>query len=123
GGGIVGDIGVHVGDMMQWYMGPVESVSAHTATIRPDIDVVDNATALFRFRGGATGVLELSWTSPVNRMCFEIQGTEGLLLATTQNEPVRILRRDGTTEEYGPDQFPQGVRNSFECFADAIRGT
>lgn len=122
GGGIVGDIGVHVGDMMQWYMGPVESVSAHTATIRPDIDVVDNATALFCFRGGATGVLELSWTSPVNRMCFEIQGTEGLLLATTQNEPVRILRRDGTTEEYGPEQFPQGVRNSFECFADAIRG-
>lgn len=122
GGGIVGDIGVHVGDMMQWYLGPAESVSAHTATLRPDIDVVDNATALFRFRGGATGLLELSWTSPVNRMCFEIHGTEGILLAGAPNEPVQILRRDGTPEPVERGEDAPAARSSFQCFADAIRG-
>jgi UDP-N-acetylglucosamine 3-dehydrogenase len=122
GGGIVGDIGVHVGDMMQWYFGEVESVSALTATRRPDIDVVDNATALFRFRSGATGVLELSWTSPVNHMTFEIHGSEGMLLVRAPGEALQIRRRDGETIEMPPEEFdPQG-KDSFQCFAEAIAG-
>ena len=122
GGGIVGDIGVHVGDMMQWYFGAVESVCAFTATLRPDIDVVDNATALFQFRSGATGVLELSWTNPVNRLSFEIHGTEGVLLASNPGDGLRILRRDGDPEMIPSDQYdPQG-NDSFQSFADAIAG-
>ncbi len=122
GGGIVGDIGVHVGDMMQWYFGEVESVRALTATRRPDIDVVDNATALFDFANGATGVLELSWTSPVNRMCIEIHGSEGVLLAGSPGSPIEILRPDSPAEQVPPEQYVRDARNSFQCFADAIRG-
>jgi len=121
GGGIVGDIGVHVGDMMQWYFGDVESIRALTATRRPDIDVVDNATALFRFRNGATGLLELSWTSPVNRMCFEVHGSEGVLLGAAPGDGLQILRSGGV-EQIRPDQYVKDARNSFQCFADAIRG-
>ncbi|MEI6502180.1 MAG: Gfo/Idh/MocA family oxidoreductase [Armatimonadota bacterium] len=122
GGGIVGDIGVHVGDMMQWYFGDVESVSALTATRRPDIDAVDNATALFRFRSGATGVLELSWTSPVDHMSFEIHGSEGVLTVRGHGEPMQLRRRGGETTEILPEQLdPQG-KDSFQCFADAIAG-
>jgi UDP-N-acetylglucosamine 3-dehydrogenase len=123
GGGIVGDIGVHVGDTMLWYLGEVESVSAATATLRPDIDVVDNATALFRFRNGATGVLELSWTSPVNHMCFEIHGSEGILLADTPANGIRIRQRDGEVVEIPEAQYLPGSGNSFVCFARAIAGS
>ena len=122
GGGIVGDIGVHVGDMMQWYCGEVQSVCALTATRRPDVDVVDNATALLSFRSGATGVLELSWTSPVNHMSFEVHGSEGVLYAGAPGEPLQIRRPDGDPVDIPPEQFdPQG-RNSFQCFADAVAG-
>lgn len=122
GGGIVGDIGVHVGDMMQWYCGEVQSVCALTATRRPDIDVVDNATALFAFRNGATGVLELSWTSPINHMSFEVHGNEGVLQAGAPGESLQIRRPDGEAVDIPPEQFdPQG-RSSFECFADAVAG-
>lgn len=121
GGGIVGDIGVHVGDMMQWYFGDVASVSALTATRRPDIDVVDNATAVFQFSNGATGVLELSWTSPVNYMTFEIHGSEGVLLVRGPGQALEILR-EGETVTIPPEEFdPQG-KDSFACFADAIAG-
>jgi predicted dehydrogenase len=122
GGGIVGDIGVHVGDMMTWYFGAVESISAITATRRSDIDVEDNAIALFRFRSGATGLLELSWTSAVNRMCFEIHGTDGVLLGAAQGDGLQILRKQGAPEQIPPAQYLPGVKNSFQCFADAIRG-
>jgi predicted dehydrogenase len=121
GGGIVGDIGVHVGDMMQWFCGEVESVCAFTDTRRPDIDVVDNAAALFRFRNGATGVLELSWTNAASRMCFEVHGSEGVLLAAAPGDGLQILRGSGV-EKIPPDQYIKGARNSFQCFADAIRG-
>jgi UDP-N-acetylglucosamine 3-dehydrogenase len=123
GGGIVGDIGVHVGDMMQWYGGEVASVSALTDTRRPDIDVVDNVTALFRFCSGATGVLELSWTSPVNHMSFEVHGTEGVLQAAGNNEAFCIRHRGGAVEETAPDGLDAPGPNSFEAFAAAIAGT
>lgn len=122
GGGIVGDIGVHVGDMMQWYGGAVESVSALTATRRPDIDVVDNVSALFRFRSGATGVLELSWTNPVNHMSFEIHGSEGVLEAGAPGEGLHLRTRSGDATEITPEQFDPAGNNSFQCFADAISG-
>lgn len=111
-----------MGDMMQWYFGDVASVSALTATLRPDIDVVDNATALFHFRGGATGVLELSWTSPVEHMSFEIHGSEGMLQIRAAGEAMLLRRRGGETVEIPPAEFnPQG-KHSFQCFADAIAG-
>jgi UDP-N-acetylglucosamine 3-dehydrogenase len=122
GGGIVGDIGVHVGDTMQWYAGDVVSVSALTDSRRPDIDVVDNAVALFRFAGGATGVLELSWTSAVNHMSFEVHGTEGTLLVGGPGDALRLRRRDGETVEIPPAEFNPPDRNSFQCFADAVAG-
>jgi len=122
GGGIVGDIGVHVGDMMQWYAGEVASVSALTETRRPDMDAVDNATALFRFRSGATGVLELSWTSPVNHMSFEVYGTEGVLQAGAPGEGLRLRRRGGEVVEIPPEEFAAKGPNSFQCFVAAITG-
>lgn len=122
GGGIVGDIGVHVGDMMRWYMGEVRSVRALTATRRPDIDVVDNATALFEFENGATGVLELSWTSPANHMSFEIFGTEGILHVGGPGEPLRLQPRSGGVEETAPEQIMGPGKNSFQCFAEAVAG-
>ena len=122
GGGIVGDIGVHVGDMMKWFFGDVDTVSALTSTRRPDIDVVDNATALFHFRNGATGVLELSWTSPVNHMTFEIHGSEGLIRAGAPADGLQIRTRDGETVTIPQEQFDPKGNNSFECFAEAIAG-
>ncbi len=122
GGGIVGDIGVHVGDMMQWYCGEVASVSAQTDSRREDIDVVDNATALCRFRSGATGVLELSWTSPANHMSFEIYGSEGILSAGAPGEGVHLRQRGGEPVAIPPEEMSPPGRNSFQCFADAIAG-
>jgi UDP-N-acetylglucosamine 3-dehydrogenase len=122
GGGIVGDIGVHVGDMMQWYFGPVASVSALTESRRADMDAVDSATALFNFASGATGVLELSWTSPVNQMTFEIYGTEALLKVGAPNDGLQVLRPGADPELILPEQYDQGAGNSFQCFADAIDG-
>ncbi|MGQ0713211.1 MAG: Gfo/Idh/MocA family protein [Gemmatimonadaceae bacterium] len=48
----------HYVDLIQWLMGPVESVSAKIATLARRIETEDTGAAILRFRNGALGVME-----------------------------------------------------------------
>jgi UDP-N-acetyl-2-amino-2-deoxyglucuronate dehydrogenase len=50
----------HYVDLMQWLVGPVESVMAKTATQARRIEAEDSGVALLKFRSGALGVIEVS---------------------------------------------------------------
>lgn len=50
----------HYVDMVQWVMGPVESVMAKTATLARKIETEDTGVAILRFRSGALGVIEVT---------------------------------------------------------------
>lgn len=57
----------HYVDLMQWFMGPVESVMAKTATMARRIEAEDSGAALLKFRNGAIGVMEVTMlTFPKN---------------------------------------------------------
>jgi UDP-N-acetyl-2-amino-2-deoxyglucuronate dehydrogenase len=57
----------HYVDLMQWLMGPVESVMAKTATLARQIEAEDTGAAMLKFRSGALGVLEVTMlTYPKN---------------------------------------------------------
>jgi UDP-N-acetyl-2-amino-2-deoxyglucuronate dehydrogenase len=50
----------HYVDMIQWLVGPVESVSAKTATLARRIESEDTGVAILRFRSGALGTIEVT---------------------------------------------------------------
>jgi UDP-N-acetyl-2-amino-2-deoxyglucuronate dehydrogenase len=50
----------HYVDLIQWIMGPVESVVAKTATLARRIETEDTGVAVMRFRSGAIGVIEVT---------------------------------------------------------------
>src|SRR6476469_948109 len=50
----------HYVDLMQWVVGPVESVMAKTATLARKIETEDTGVAILRFRSGALGVIEVT---------------------------------------------------------------
>jgi UDP-N-acetyl-2-amino-2-deoxyglucuronate dehydrogenase len=57
----------HYVDLLQWFMGPVESVMAKTATMARKIEAEDSGAALLKFRSGAIGVMEVTMlTYPKN---------------------------------------------------------
>ena len=57
----------HYVDLIQWVMGPVESVIAKTATLARRIETEDTGVAVMRFRSGALGVIEVTMlTYPKN---------------------------------------------------------
>jgi UDP-N-acetyl-2-amino-2-deoxyglucuronate dehydrogenase len=50
----------HYVDMIQWLVGPVESVSAKTATLARQIESEDTGSAVLKFRNGAIGTIEVT---------------------------------------------------------------
>lgn len=57
----------HYVDLVQWLVGPVESVMAKTATLARRIEAEDSGAAILKFRNGAIGVLEVTMlTFPKN---------------------------------------------------------
>src|SRR5690606_35143484 len=79
GGGALMNQAIHSVDMLQWYMGPVESVQAITGNIKhKNIEVEDTAVAILRFKSGALGTIECSTAVyPGAFKKIEIMGTKG----------------------------------------------
>jgi UDP-N-acetyl-2-amino-2-deoxyglucuronate dehydrogenase len=59
-GGAIMNQASHYVDLMQWLMGPAESVLAKTATQARRIEAEDSGVAILKFRSGALGVIEVS---------------------------------------------------------------
>ena len=53
---------IHNIDLLQWMMGPVESVFGYTTTALRPIEMEDVAGAVIRFKNGAIGLIEAATT-------------------------------------------------------------
>lgn len=124
GGGVLLDIGVHMADLLQWYGGRVVEVAGDVGVRTPGVTAPERAVAVFRFAGGATGVLELHWNMRSNANLLEIYGTEGAL-RLGYNPPwiewTPPAGRPGKTRRIAPKPRER-VPDSFACFLRAVRG-
>jgi UDP-N-acetyl-2-amino-2-deoxyglucuronate dehydrogenase len=78
GGGVLCNQGIHALDLMQWFVGPVQSVWARWANLsHPYIEVEDNAAAVVAFRNGALGVIRMSTSSRTSRTRVTVHGSNG----------------------------------------------
>ena len=59
-GGAIMNQASHYVDLIQWLVGPVESVMAKTATQARRIEAEDSGVGLLKFRSGALGVIEVN---------------------------------------------------------------
>jgi UDP-N-acetyl-2-amino-2-deoxyglucuronate dehydrogenase len=57
-GGVLTNQASHHVDMLEWIMGDVESVFAHSITALVDIEVEDTAVVVLKFKNGALGIIE-----------------------------------------------------------------
>jgi len=80
GGGALMNQAIHTVDLLQWLMGGVASIQAHTATLTHDIETEDVASASFRFVNSALGGITATTSSAENSNYptrIEIVGTRG----------------------------------------------
>ncbi len=58
GGALLINQAIHTVDLLQWFMGPVDTASGFISTLTHRIEAEDVAVASLRFRSGALGVIE-----------------------------------------------------------------
>jgi UDP-N-acetyl-2-amino-2-deoxyglucuronate dehydrogenase len=78
GGGALMNQSIHAIDLLQWILGPAESVCGYADTLAHDIEAEDTAGATLRFASGALGIIQ--GTTSAHRdspLRIEIKGTEG----------------------------------------------
>lgn len=99
------DQGVHIVDLLRWYMGEFSEVFAfggnyfwNLGRFQSGYQLEDNAFALLRAAGGQVAQLHTSWTQWKNRFSFELFGTDG------------FLRMEGLGGSYGKESLTFGRR-------------
>jgi UDP-N-acetyl-2-amino-2-deoxyglucuronate dehydrogenase len=81
GGGALMNQGIHGVDLLQYFMGPVKTVFAHTRTMARKIEVEDTVSAVLEFRNGALGVIQAATsTFPGTPSRLEINGDNGSIV-------------------------------------------
>ena len=121
-GGLLVDIGIHMADLMRMVMGDADKVAGLVDTRLPDINVPDNVNALFRYKNGGTGVLEMSWTLPGGAGFLEVYGTKGRIRMGFSDKGTELWK-DGKKKE-AATTYPKAKSrsNSQRVFLNAISG-
>lgn len=124
----------HYVDLIQWLVGPVESVIAKTATLARQIESEDTGVAVLKFRNGALGTIEVTMlTYPRNlegsitilgeRGSVKIGGTAVNRVETWQFEDYddddKLVDTAGTNP---PNVYGYGHQGYYRNVLAALRG-
>ncbi len=99
GGGALMNQAIHSVDLLLWLMGPVDQISAMTATMTHErIEVEDVAVANLKFKSGALGVIEATTTAyPGALKRIEVSGAKGT--AVLEEEDIHTWQFEDETDE------------------------
>lgn len=142
GGGALINQSIHAIDLLQWFMGSVDSVQAYKATLgHQRIEVEDVAVAALQFCSGALGIIEGSTAAyPGFLKRIELSGTSGSVVMEEEDikewifspeqprdEEVRVRLKAKTTSGGGaadPAAIDfRGHQSQFENVIDSIEGS
>jgi UDP-N-acetyl-2-amino-2-deoxyglucuronate dehydrogenase len=137
GGGVLMNQGIHLLDLLLWYLGDPVSVSAYAATLQRTIEVEDTLVATLRFAGGALATFTATTTAaPGFPHRLELYGNGGGIQIVGEQIHAWKLARPETakikpttsmsTEEPGAGGDPRAIKpsghiNVFKDFMEAVR--
>lgn len=132
-GGPLIQLGVHHADNLQYLLGPVAAVSAHTRKLFTKAEVPDATMAILEFESGALGYLGCGWASP-GIYQIRAQGTKQNLMydldfthwdeAHEADQYSSLVSQAYGQQERSPVELPPTdmFREQLEEFALAARG-
>jgi predicted dehydrogenase len=106
GGGAVMNQSIHAVDLLQWFVGGIEEVTAHVGTLAHErIEVEDTAVAMLRLKTGGFAVIESSTgVYPGFLKRIEICGTKGSAILEEEN----LIHWSFSEEKEGDDAIRTG---------------
>lgn len=133
GGGVLINQAIHTIDLLQWFMGDVESIYGLTGTLTHErLEGEDNAVAVIRFKSGAFGLIQGSTSiQPAQARRIEMHGDNGTIILN--GDKVSILKEGLDQTEYQENGKASGAssplagfspdphRFQFEAIAESIQ--
>ena len=107
GGGVLINQAIHTIDLLQWFMGDVDSIFGNIATLTHQyLEGEDNGQAVLQFKTGAMGVIEASTSvRPAQARRIEIHGEKGSVVL--DGDELKIWHEDQTEEKPKQDASSQ----------------
>lgn len=112
GGGALINQAIHTVDLLQWIVGPAETVFAFKGALRyPHIEGEDTLVANIRFENGALGVIEAATSiAPGFKRRLEISGERGTIIL--DGDDISVWQLEGEEAETGTgEQITDGSSN------------
>ena len=122
GGGVLMNQSIHSIDLLQWFMGPVKSISAYTDTLAHRMETEDVAVAVLRFANGALGTIAATTGAyPGVTTRIEVCGDRGSAIIENDDLSYLHLARDDKNEvsAYGANMKAAGGKESSKGGATA----
>lgn len=101
-GGALMNQSIHHIDALQWFMGPVASVNAYTATLAHEMEAEDVGVASLRFVSGALGVIEgstLTWPQNLEGSVAVFGERGSVKIGGTALNRITLWKVDGQLEQ------------------------
>jgi len=119
-GGAIAALGVHMIDLLAYFLGPVTSVRALAKRRAAKVDLEDTTSALFEFASGATGYLGTLFACP-RQGYFYLYGTGANAYARPDSNELTVERAGGKPERVALEPIDT-LKAELEAFADAVAG-
>jgi predicted dehydrogenase len=108
---ILYDLGIHLFDLVRFFMGEAECLTCLTQRVNPKIKGEDVATALMKMRSGATCIVDLSYASQCEVESFPqtlvyLEGTQGSISLNHDYRLTVVRGKQETYEVVAPAIYP-----------------
>src|SRR5215813_4471256 len=120
-GGVMLQIGIHYTDVLEYLLGPVESVRGQAARLVLPGDNPDVASLILQHRGGALSTLNASYASASEYYLLNLYGKDATAFYDL-HQGLRVLKRGGAAASPVPCPKNDTFVEELEEFADAVRG-
>lgn len=119
GGGCLMDLAPHSVDLMRYLIGEITEVSAFCDSAIHNYQVEETGAILMRFKNGAQGFTDLSFSVAQCDIVCEIYGTEGTVTVLNDDGWKTNAYFDGERQVIA-SQYEDLYQNQFEHFAECV---
>ena len=124
GEGGFGDLGTHVLDLLMWFFGDIESVTAEIKSVTgkygPDCD--ETGEAMLRFKNGVTASFVAGWVDVENPVTTQISGTEGHAMIYRGQLFFKSSKVEGADGMKSWKKMSSSLPSPLDQFLDAVAG-
>lgn len=122
GGGLIFDVGSHCVDLLDFFLGPIVSVSAFSTNTGGAYGVEDVTAATFEFRSGALATGSFNFNAFEKSDRLTLTGSQGELTTPVFSDSDIIVRRDGAVEAHKVERPAHVHQPLIQTIVDELRG-